>query len=178
MTTCIALLRGINVGGRNSVKMEALRGIFERLGFHDVRTYVQSGNVVFGALHTEDLSHRIEEGLRDSVGLPVTVLVRTAPELTQIMVANPFLGESGVEPAKLYVTFLARQPAPSGWEALRALPAGKDRCHGVGREVYLHCPDGYGRTKLSNTALERVLATSATTRNWATVGRLVEMARE
>jgi uncharacterized protein (DUF1697 family) len=178
MTTHIALLRGINVGG-NTLAMERLRAVFAELGLGDTRTYVQSGNVLFTASgEAAGLAELIEARLARETRLPVSVLVRTPRQLGRIVAANPFLKETGIDARKLHITFLAERPSKAGLAALGGVQSGADRWRAVGTEVYLHCPDGYGRTKLNNTAIERLLATRATTRNWNTVTTLCEMARE
>ena len=147
--------------------MERLRGSFAAMGCSDVRTYVQSGNVVFATAPDTHgaLTRKIEEGIRRDFGFSVVVILRTAKELQKIVKTNPFLSEEGIEPAKLHVTFLARPPIKT---TLRL----------IGREIYLYCPDGYGRTKLSTSAFEKRLSVGATTRNWRTTTVLGEMARE
>jgi uncharacterized protein (DUF1697 family) len=177
MTTHIALLRGINVGG-NTLRMERLRALFTELGFADARTYLQSGNVLFTAPRAPaDLAAVIEARVAHETRLPVSVLVRTAAQVQRIVAANPFLKEPGIDAAKLHVTFLAERPRKPGLAALGGVKCGDDRWQAAGTEVYLHCPDGYGRSKLNNTAIERLLETRATTRNWKTVTALHEMAR-
>ena len=176
--TFIAMLRGINVSGHKIVKMERLRATFEGLGFGNVQSYVQSGNVVFEAKAAaptgiaETIVRRIERDFGFSV--PVTVV--TAQEMGRIFRENPFLKEAGADLSKLHVTFLADTPAAAGLTRMGALPAGPDRFHWRSRCVYLHCPQGYGNTKLSNNAIEQALAVSATTRNWKTVTTLHQMA--
>jgi uncharacterized protein (DUF1697 family) len=178
MTTHIALLRGINVGS-NTLKMERLRALFAELGFADARTYVQSGNVLFTASGpARALAAQIEGRLVGEARLPVAVLVRTPAQLGRLIDANPFLKEPGIDAKKLHVTFLAGRATKAGLAALGTVQSGADRWRAAGEEVYLHCPDGYGRTKLNNTAIERLLATRATTRNWNTVRALYEMSRE
>lgn len=178
MTTHIALLRGINVGG-NTLRMERLRALFAELGFDGARTYVQSGNVLFTAARPPaGLAALIEGRLVRETRLPVCVLIRTPAQLKRIVAANPFLKEPGIDARKLHVTFLAGRAPKSGLAALGAVKGGADRWHAAGEEIYLHCPDGYGRSKLSNAAIERMLATRATTRNWNTVRALYEMSRE
>jgi len=169
MTTHIALLRGINVGG-NALKMERLRLLFAELGYADARTYVQSGNVVFTAAGPPvRLAATIERKLAGETRLLVSVLVRTQAQLKRIIDANPFLKETGVDPKKLHVTFLAGEPSKPGLAALGDVESGADRRHAAGDVIYLHCPGRYGRTKLNNTAIERLLSIRATTRNWNTV---------
>jgi len=177
MTSHIALLRGINVGA-NTLKMERLRAVFAELGFAEARTYVQSGNVLFSAKGTPaGLSAAIEEKLRGETRLPVSVIVRTPAQLKRIIDANPFLEGAGVDPKKLHVTFLACAASKSGRAALAAVNSGADRWHAAGDVVYLYCPDGYGRTKLNNTRIEKLFSTRATTRNWATVMALYELSK-
>lgn len=177
--TYVALLRGINVGGKAKVSMPDLRGVFERLGHRDVRTYLQTGNVAFAAPADaggeQDLTEAIRRQVASDLGIDVAVLLRTGEELTTIVAANPFLGREE-DPTKLHVTFLDRVP-DTAVAARIPVPAGESGVPAaIGREVYLHCPDGYGRTKLHNTYLEKKLGAVGTTRNWRTVLRLHEMA--
>jgi uncharacterized protein (DUF1697 family) len=178
MATHIALLRGVNVGD-NALRMERLRALFAELGFSDARTYVQSGNVLFTASGPPaGLAAVIEGRLVRETRLPVCVLVRTPAQLKRIVAGNPFLKEPGIDPRKLHVTFLAGRAPKRCLALLGAVNSGADRWHAAGAEVYLHCPDGYGRSKLNNSAIERLLATRATTRNWNTVTALHEMSRD
>jgi uncharacterized protein (DUF1697 family) len=175
MISHIALLRGVNVGG-NMLKMERLRAIFAELGFEGATTYLQSGNVLFGAGGAPaDLAATIERKVSEATRLPVSVIVRTPAQLTRVIAANPFLREAGAEPKALHVTFLADAASKAGLAALGKLRSGKDRWNAAGAEIYLCCPSGYGRTKLNNTALERALGLRATTRNWNTVTALHAM---
>ena len=174
--TFIALLRGVNVG-QNLLKMERLREICSQLGFNHVRTYVQSGNVVFQAGGTAaNLRAAIERKLLGETRLPVTVLLRTPAELKSILSRNPFIKEKGIDTTRLHVTFLCEPAAADGLKKLGEIKAGADRFRAAGTEIYLHCPDGYGNTKLSNSAIEKALGQRATTRNWNTVNKLYEMA--
>jgi uncharacterized protein (DUF1697 family) len=175
-TTYIALLRGVNVGG-NTLSMERLRGLCAELGLRNARTYVQSGNLVFQAEGTVGRwSEALEQALAGKSRLPVRVLVRTGAEIAAVVARNPFLRETRVDPARLYVTFLSGLPAKSALAALGKVNAGPDRLSHAGREVYLHCPTGYGRSKLANNVLEKALGVAATTRNWRTVTTLAAMA--
>jgi uncharacterized protein (DUF1697 family) len=178
--TFVALLRGINVGGHKIIKMEQLRNAFAELGYEDVATYVQSGNVVFKAPAkiTGDLSKKIEEMMLRQFSMSVPVIVRTAEEVGDVLRNNPFLKERGIDITGLHVTFLSRAPQKVAIKGLDAIEAGPDRFHCRGQEIYLHCPNGFGGTKLTINAFERVLAVGATTRNWNTVSKLHEMARD
>lgn len=195
MTTYIALLRGVNVGGSARIAMQDLRALFTDMGYDDVRTYLQSGNVVFrapaeapgarppatdpaaapGTRPPAGLAAGIEERIADGLGVSCTVLLRTAESLTRTLAANPYLHRAD-DPAKLHVTFLAREPAAEQAARLE-VPAGETAVFTlVGDEVHLHVPDGYGRTKLNNAFIERRLGMRATTRNWKTVTALHRLA--
>jgi uncharacterized protein (DUF1697 family) len=176
MTTFVAMLRGVNVGG-NSLKMEWLRQACESIGLREVRTYVQSGNIVFASrLGEARLVQAIKTTVDATTRLPVTVVVRSAQQLALVVADNPFVRRKDVDPAKLHVTFLSERPAQPARAKLEALAAARDEYALSGREVYLSCPVNYGETKLSNAALEKALAVTATTRNWKTVTALLAMA--
>jgi uncharacterized protein (DUF1697 family) len=178
LTVYVAMLRGINVGG-NSLKMEWLRQACEGLGLQNVRTYVQSGNIVFSSrVSAEKLAKTLKTTIDAQTRLPVTVVVRSASEMAKIVAGNPFLKLKSVDVTKLHVTFLAKPPSKPALEKLDALAGTRDEYRWVGQEIYLHCPINYGETKLSNTAIEKLLSVGATTRNWKTVTILCEMAGE
>jgi uncharacterized protein (DUF1697 family) len=176
METYVALLRGVNVG-QNTLRMDRLRQLWSELGFKNVTTYVQSGNVVFEAEGSpSSWSSAIEQKVAGETRLPVAVLVRTPGELKSIIDRNPFLKDKGTDRSRLYVTFLASAATKDSLKKLGTMKTGGDQFRLSGTEVYLYCPNGYARTKLSNSAFERVLAVRATTRNWNTVNKLFEMA--
>jgi uncharacterized protein (DUF1697 family) len=178
MPIYIAMLRGINVSGQKLIKMEQLRASFEALGFSDVKTYVQSGNVLFktAKISETNLTAKIAKKILSDFGHSVSVLVRTPAELGEIL-KSPFAKKAGIDVGRLYVTFLS-QPAPkSADDALKLLAAKTEQFFVSGREIHLHCPDGYGNTKFSNNAIEKKLSAQATTRNWRTVNALFEMAQ-
>ncbi len=178
MPVFVALLRGVNVG-RNILRMDRLRALCLELGLENVRTYVQSGNVVFAAKGSAaQWAKSLQQTLAGECRLPVSVIVRTEGEMRRIVAGNPFAAEPGIDAKRLYVTFLDGAPTPAAVKALDALPAGADRFRPVGRELYLHCPGGYGATKLGNNAFEKALSCRATSRNWNTVTTLAAMAAE
>lgn len=176
MQTYVALLRGINLRSHNKVSMADLRALFSELGADEVTTYVQSGNVVFRTRQRpeSDLRKAIEQRIIRDLGLDVAVLLRTKTQLRRVHSGTPFAAHSD-EPTKLHVTFLADTPGRARVRALQSTPLGADELQVVGREVYLYLPDGYGRTKLGNTYFEKELGVTATTRNWRTVSKLVEL---
>jgi uncharacterized protein (DUF1697 family) len=179
-STYIALLRGINVVGHKIIKMDQLRESFEAMGLEGVKTYVQSGNVIFKAPRksAEILSREIQERILRDFGFSVPVIVVSPEEINRTIKGNPFPRKKGIDTSKLHVTFLSQAPERSALKALEALPAKPDEFHHSGKAIYLHCPNGYGRTKLSNNTLEKMLSVRATTRNWRTVNTVYEMSVE
>jgi uncharacterized protein (DUF1697 family) len=178
MTVFVAMLRGVNVGG-NSLKMDWLREACEGIGLGNVRTYVQSGNIIFSSgSSAAKLGPALKKLIDAQARLPVTVVIRSAPEMAKIVAGNPFAKRKGVDLLKLHVTFLGKAPVKPARDKLDALAATRDEYRLAGQEIYLHCPVSYGQTRLSNTAIEKALAVGATTRNWKTVTTLYEMAGE
>jgi uncharacterized protein (DUF1697 family) len=177
MPTYISMLRGINVGGHNPVKMYALRELFESLGFEQVQTYIQSGNVVFkaGKSSSLQLSKKIEERIAKEFGFRMPVVSRTSAEMGSVIESNPLAKTKDIDLTKLHVTFLSEAPDPAALKKLEPLAATPDAFRSCGSEIYLYCPNGYSNTKLTNNAIERILAVPATTRNWNTVNKLYEM---
>lgn len=174
--TYVALLRGINVGGKHLLPMASLAAIFVGEGCTGVRTYIQSGNVVFSATAAlaVGLAERVRERVAAEFGFRPPVLLRTGRELAAVAGANPFLTE-GADPASLHVGFLERAPTPEQCAALDPDRSPGDRLVVCGREVYLHFPNGVARSKLTSAYLDSILGTTSTFRNWRTVLNLVEM---
>ena len=177
MTTYVALLRGINLGSHAKIKMPALRALFEALDFADVQTYLQSGNVVFTTSDKDAsvVASAIEQRISQDLKLTVPVLMRTAADLKRIVERNPYLDQEQ-DFAKLHVTFLAEEPDAQRVSDLDLSFGEPDAFTVAGQEIYLHCPNGYGRTKLTGTWFERRLKVGATNRNWKTVTALHDLA--
>jgi uncharacterized protein (DUF1697 family) len=173
----VALLRGVNVGGKAKVPMPELRSLVSELGLEDVTTYIQSGNVVFrtGA-SANDVAGRIERAIAAGFGLDVTVIVRTPAQLRAVAKGNPFLADES-DPLKLHVVFLRERPPAGAGSRLDPERSPPDRFHLRGRELYLHLPNGAGRSKLTNDYLERRLGVRATARNWKTLLKLIDLTR-
>jgi len=178
-TSWIALLRGINVGGRNRLPMAELRELFERAGCLEVRTYIQSGNVVLatgdGTARAE-LAERLAAAVEAAKGFRPAVVLLTLDELAAAMEGNPF-PKATAEPNRLHLWFLADEPDDVDFDALDSLRTPSERFELSGRILYLHAPDGIGRSKLA-ARVERALGVEATARNWRTVDTLHEMAAE
>ena len=174
MPRSIALLRGVNVGGKGMLPMAALRDALAAAGYPDARTYVQSGNVVLsGAASTIETD--LAAILSKEFGLTVPVIVRTGPQLAKVVSGNPFL-RAEADPGRLLVGFLHDKPTKAAADAIDPHRADPDELRIVGREVYFWCPNGWGNSKVSN-GLEKALGTAMTARNWRTVTTLLDMAR-
>lgn len=175
MTTYLALLRGINLGARNKISMPELRSLFEELGHQDVVTYVQSGNIVFQSRSPRaEIAPAIESAISETFGLSVPVVLRTSNELKRIAVRNPFITDDAVG-TSLHVMFLAEKPAQRVVDSLDHDRSPPDEFEVLGREIYLHYPNGAGRSKLTIDYFERKLGTTATARNWNTVTKVLEL---
>ena len=167
-----ALLRGINVGGKNRVPMKELAAIFESAGAVDVRTYIQSGNVVFAApaAVVKTLPAAVQKAVKLRFGCEAPVLLRSHDELRKVAAGNPFAGEDAERLMVMFLSGVAKNVA-----ALDTSRSPPDRFVVRGREIYLHCPNGFGRSKLTNDYFERALGVGASGRNWRTLLTLVEM---
>ena len=177
--TFIAILRGINVGGKNRMKMPDLVSTFESLGLTHVRSYIQSGNIVFETLVTKatlELEKDIHEQIGKDFGFEIPVLVIEAAEMERILRENPFVDRKDIDLTKLHVTFLGTKPEENRLAAIDPEKYKPDEFVVKGKFVYLRCPVDYGHTKLNNGFFETKLKVKATTRNWNTVKKLGEMA--
>jgi len=178
-TVHVALLRGINVGGRNKLPMKELASLFRDAGSREVETYIQSGNVVFEAepALADRIAGVVSEAIRRDFGLDVPVVTRTEYELARVVDTNPFL-EGGGDESILHVAFLADLPDADRVRSLDPNRSPPDEFAVAGREIYLRCPNGMARTKLTNAYFDSRLATVSTMRNWRTVSTLLTMASD
>ncbi len=176
-TMYAALLRGVNVGGKNKLPMKALASMFTAAGCGDVRTYIQSGNVVFSAdpaqVDVGRLGVLIADEIAGQFGLRVPMILRSAAEMRAVVRRNPF-ARAGVPEELLHVYFLANAGAVAAVKALNHERSEGDTFVVSGREIYLHLPNGTARTKLTNVYFDRQLGTVSTLRNWRTVVTLGE----
>ncbi len=177
MTRFVSLLRAINVGGQKTIRMADLRYLYEELGYSRVQTYLQSGNVVCesGGHDLTSAAGLIEGGIDTRYGFRVEVFLRQVGELEHLLGQNPFVHAGREDPAKLHVTFLYQEPAADAWNSLAVPPGIEDEFQRSAGALYLFCPNGYGRTRLSNSFFERKLHMPVTTRNWNTVAALYRM---
>lgn len=178
MSTFVAILRGINVSGQKKIRMADLKVLFESLGFENVQTYIQSGNIVFNTAvkkTKKEIANNIEAAINNQYGFHVPTLILTEEELTRAVKKNPFINQEGIDLAKLHLTFLDSAPVLANLQKLEGIDFSPDEFIIDGLNIYVHCPNGYGRTKLSNNFFESKLKVTATTRNWKTVNTLLAM---
>jgi uncharacterized protein (DUF1697 family) len=190
MPNHIALLRGINLGGRNKIAMADLRALVAELGHGDVTTYIQSGNVLFTAAddtaHTTAMADEISAAIVARLGVTAPVIVVSQHELAQVLAANPFPEEP--DPTKVHAVVLSHPASPDLTDRLTAAAAqsaakgARDDLRAIGRTVYLHTPNGYGNSDLAQQLLRIVSApktgTTGTARNWATMTKLLALSNE
>lgn len=181
MTIYIALLRGINVSGHNKIKMVELKQLFIDLGFNEVTTYIQSGNVIFQSeeLATNKIEQIIIEAIEKKFGYSIKVLVLTKNDLKTIFESNPFIQRENIDITKLHVTILKTKPETEGIESIENLiVTSDDEFKILNKSVFLYCPNGAGNTKLTINLFEKKLKTVATSRNWKTITKLVELSNQ
>ena len=180
MQTYISILRGINVGGHKMIKMDALRKMYETLDFTNVKTYIQSGNVIFvyKKANCEDLENKIAENIVKTFGFDVPVMVKTSDDISEVLQNNPFVNERNEDEKTLHVTFLSKIPDAADVEKIKNGQYTGDEFVIVEKNVYLYCADSYHKTKLSNNFFENKLKVTATTRNWKTVNELGKLSGE
>lgn len=179
MTNHVALLRGINIGSKKRIKMDALRALVEGLGHERVRTYVNSGNVVFDTDRSGnvELAGEIAAALQHEHGLDVPVVVRSGPEMINIVSDNPFPAVAAT-PKLLHVSFLSEVPGPDLVRALDDVERGDDEFRVAGENIYLHYPNGLAKATFMLNGFDKALRVTSTSRNWNTVVKLADMAAE
>ncbi len=173
----ISLLRGINVGGHHKIPMSSLKQWYEELGFHDVKSYIQSGNLVFKSplKKNTDVELLIKEKIRSMHNMNIEVIVRSAGEFEKALRNHPFAKLPQAKEEHLLIIFLQQHPDEKLSSVLNKEDYLPDQFQLVGREIFLYCPDGYGRTKLTSNFFERKWKVIATTRNLKTVKVLQSM---
>jgi uncharacterized protein (DUF1697 family) len=178
MITYIALLRGINVGGRNKLPMRELVDIFKSLGFQNIKTYIQSGNVVFQSedLNIADITKRISAAIKKRHNFSPQTLILRLEEFKNAMAHNPY-PEAETDPKSLHLYFLASEPHNPDTDTLEKLKGDRERYKLKGKIFYLHAPDGIGRSKLATRA-EKALGVPVTARNWRSVCKIYDMANQ
>lgn len=178
MNVVISMLRGVNVGGHNKLRMVELKALYESLGHGNVKSYVQSGNVIFSTHErdVEQLAAGIQSAIERRFGFRPDVIVRTAAELRDVVLKNPFATRQGIEPNKLLVTFLVRDPGQEARDKVLAIKIEPDELCMEPREYYIYFPIGMGQSKLPAAAITRAIKASGTGRNWNSVTKMLEIA--
>lgn len=177
MNTYIALLRGINVSGYNKIKMVDLQQLFKNEGFENVITYIQSGNVIFSSdeIYISKIEQTIINRIEKQFSYTINVLVLKKNELEKVYNSNPFVEIDNLDFKKVAVAFLDTIPTKEGIAKVEALAATEEKVRCIEKAMYLYCPNGFGKTKLTNNTIETKLKVSATSRNWNTITKLVEL---
>lgn len=180
MPVLISMLRGVNVGPHNRIKMDELRALYESLKFEDPRTYVQSGNVIFRTKEksSPQLAKKIQDAIGKKFGCRPEVILRTTEEMRRAIAASPFTKRKEIEPGKLLVTFLAAEPPHEALAAIESLKSHPEEIHLKGREMYIYFPNGIGTSKLPWSQVEKHLKVTGTARNWNSVMKMMEIAEQ
>ena len=178
MITYISILRGINVSGQKNIKMDVLREQYDGLKFLNIKSYIQSGNVIFQFKKSENaqLEKMISSQIQKKFGFEVSVIVLTMEEMKELIERNPFKADKTKDNSFLHVTILTSKPEQINIETINEVKLPGEEFELSERVVYLYCPDGYGKTRLSNTFFEKKLKVGATTRNWRTTLELLNIA--
>jgi len=180
MTKRIAILRGINVGGKRKILMVDLKKILSKLGFEDMQTYIQSGNVIFNSTRKHDdleFANEIEQSISNKYGFDVPVIVKTENKLNEAISSNPFFKKKDADIERLHLTFLKEIPEKEKLENIKSYDYSPDKFEINGNNVFVYCSGKYSDSKLTNKFFESKLKVSATTRNWKTVLKLSELSK-
>jgi uncharacterized protein (DUF1697 family) len=179
MKTYISFLRGINMTGHNIIQMADLKVLYQMLGFEDVETYIQSGNVIFRSsknIEKSDISLMIEEAITLKYNYRVPVMIKTVAELHSLLSVNPFLNEESFDPAKMAVIFVREELSRQRIEKVSNLDYPPDKFRIVGNEIFIWCPNGFGRSKIYTGFFEKKMGINGTGRNWKTITTLLDIA--
>ena len=180
MPKYISFLRGINMAGHYPVKMADLSALYKSLGFNDAETYIQSGNVIFsyeGDSQTADIAGRIESAILRRFSYNVPVMIRTTEELKKILASNPFQAEHNFDPSKMIAIILYEKPGEEQLNKMKGIDYPPDKYEITGNEIFVYCPNGFGRTKLYTNFFEKKLGVIGTARNWKTITALLQLAK-
>lgn len=180
MPVLISMLRGVNLGPHNRIKMDALRALYESLKLENPRTYVQSGNVVFRTKEKNSpaLANKIQAAIAKNCGCSPDVILRTPDELRKAVAANPFSEQAKREPGKVLVAFLAAAPPREAEANLESFKDFSEKLQLKGRELYIYFPNGAGRSKLPWSSIDKLVKVTGTARNWNSVMALLQIAEE
>ncbi|MCX6333441.1 MAG: DUF1697 domain-containing protein [Bacteroidia bacterium] len=181
MQKAVSFLRGVNMTGHNMIRMAELSDLYRKIGFKDAETYIQSGNVVFSLNDNSDIqsiASEIEGAIFKRFKYTIPVLIRTAGEIKKIISANPFQKDNDFDPVKLAVIFLYDDPMDDQTEKVRTIDYPPDKFKIIGKEIFIYCPNGFGRTKLYTNFFEKKMKVTGTARNWKTINTILSIAEE
>lgn len=180
MPVLISMLRGVNVGPHNRIKMDDLRSLYQSLGLEGPRTYVQSGNVIFRTKEKNlaRLSKKIQDAIEKKCKCRPDVILRTTDELRKAIAVSPFADRPELEPGKILVTFLAAEPLREAQANLAKFKEYPEELHLKGHELYIYFPNGAGKSKLPWSSVEKLFKVTGTARNWNSVTKMLAMAEE
>jgi uncharacterized protein (DUF1697 family) len=181
MQTYISFLRGVNMTGHNSIKMTDLSALFNNLGLKDAETFIQSGNVIFndtGEIPRPALSEILEKAILERFTYTVPVMIRTNQELNDLFSSNPFLKETNFDPSKMAVLFLHDEPSETQVQKVADINYPPDKFKIIGKEIFIYCPNGFGRTKLYTNFFEKKMGVIGTARNWKTITAILDIANK
>jgi len=179
MPVFISFLRGVNMTGHNKMKMADLSTLYSEMGFKNVRTFIQSGNVVFttgGDYTVPSLSKMIESSVNKGFGYDVPVFIRTIKDLESLTALNPYLKEEYFDPSKMAVLFLKENASAEQMDRVINIDYPPDKFKVSGSEIFIYCPNGFGKTKLNTNFFEKKMGVTGTARNWNTILAIMEMA--
>jgi uncharacterized protein (DUF1697 family) len=178
METFITFLRGINMTGHNSVKMTDLTLLYKNLGFTDAVTYIQSGNVIFTGynnLTAPEIALMIEKAILERFNFIIPVMIRTVEEIRSFMSLNPFLYEDNFDPSKMAVILLYEKATEQQIQKVAYIDYPPDKFKIEGKEIFLYCPNGFGRTKIYTNFFEKKMGVTGTARNWKTISAILDI---
>jgi uncharacterized protein (DUF1697 family) len=181
MQTYISFLRGVNMTGHNSIKMADLSVLFKDMGFQDAETYIQSGNVIFSNaadLSVSDISLKIEKAILERFNFNVPVLIRTVEEMRKIISVNPFLLQQSFDPSKMAVMFLYEKSSEAQIQKVINFDYPPDKFEIIGSEIFIYCPNGFGKTKFYTNFFEKKMGVTGTARNWKTITTVLNIAEK
>lgn len=167
--------------GHNSIRMADLQALYRKMGYKDAETYIQSGNVIFSSmadLTPSQISSKIKRAIRESFNYEITVLIRKVEEMKKLKAANPFLNLENFDPSKMAVLFLDQEPSEAQVQKVINIDYPPDKFKVIGSEIFIYCPNGFGRTKLHTNFFERKMGVAGTGRNWRTINKLLEIAEK
>lgn len=179
MHTYISFLRGVNMAGHNKIKMTDLADLYKELGFNDAETFIQSGNVIFtcsSGMSVSDISLKIKTAIHQKYKYDVPVMIRTYEEMKKLAPINPFLLEENFDPSKMAVIFLHEHPSEAQIHKVINIDYPPDKFKVIGSDIFIYCPNGFGRTKLYTNFFENKMKIMGTGRNWKTINNILEIA--